>query len=423
MMANENEEMMVFKNAIECIIKFLKERSVPKEVYYFSPQLDLTKHAWHLGIKSKTIYSGIIEFLDEIQELEPVKRCLELMLEKDFPKHLEMRITDKEGRLVENPDYRPFLISEILGDLVDKYLNSYGFDFKEDNFKELYKEMTEYVYSKTRKLVVVSPLENFELCDINEVSINNYRVRELTEWEMQEFITHGYSLGYMFEIDFGSIKTKYCVETLLNVPKRQIPPLESYIEDFISVLRLFKPGYIEHGPILRYPKVWRTSWSMSLGRKSLDLSFPRYILSKEEVNSLSLLMEQYLNLKHHFPNQVRLAIRWFNKSYQETDIMDKLLDLAIALEVLFGSSDRLDLYIPRFIGSNREEKSRLNKDIGQLRKIRGSIVHSGFSEIDKEYISVIENTLRRCVLKIINALYSGSTYESIMSNIKESLLG
>ncbi len=426
-MANENRDVMIFRNAVESIIGFLKERSKPKEVYYLSPQFDLTKYTWHLGINIGTIYPSIREFFDEVKELEPVKKCLELMLERDFPKHLEMRIVDREGKLVENPDYKPFLMREILGVLVDKYLSSYGFDFKEEKFRELYNEMAEYVYSKTGKLVVVSPLENFELQDANEVSIGNYRVRELTEWEMQKFITNGYPLGHMFVIDFGSIETKYCVETLLNVPKTHIPPLdipplESYVEDFISALRLFKPGYVEHGPILYYPKVWRISWGMSLRRKSLGLAFSRYVLSKESVDPLSSLMEQYLKLKHQLPNQVKFAIRWFNKSYQEADMMDKLLDLAIALEVLFGSSDRLDLYIPRFIGSNKEEKMKLSKDVKQLREIRGSIVHTGFSKIDREYVSVIENIFRGCLLKFINKLSSGFTYESIMNNIRESLI-
>jgi len=234
------------------------------------------------------------------------------MLEKEFPKHLEMRITDEKGKPVENPDYKPFLITEILGALVNRYLEYHGFEFVGEKFKKLYDEMTEYVYSKTRKLIVVSPLQNFELKDVNEILISNYRVRELTDWEMQEFISHGYSFGNVFGFgsDFGIIKEKYCVETVVNTPKRHTPPLNQYIEDFITVLRLFKHGNVEHEFILHYPKVWKTFWGMSGASEDRgSILAPQYVLTKEDENSLTLLMKQYLELKYKFPNPIKFAIR------------------------------------------------------------------------------------------------------------------
>jgi hypothetical protein len=272
------------------------------------------------------------------------------MLEKEFPKHLEMRITDEKGKPVENPDYKPFLITEILGALVNRYLEYHGFEFVGEKFKKLYDEMTECVYSKTRKLIVVSPLQNFELKDVNEILISNYRVRELTDWEMQEFISHGYSFGnvFVFGSDFGIIKEKYCVETVVNTPKRHTPPLNQYIEDFITVLRLFKHGNVEHEFILHYPKVWKTFWGMSGASEDRgSILAPQYVLTKEDENSLTLLMKQYLELKYKFPNPIKFAIRWFNKSYRETDPMDRLLDLAIALEVLFGAGDSFESMLER----------------------------------------------------------------------------
>lgn len=410
-----------FKNAVESIIKLIQERATTRNVCYLAPQFDFSKNTWQLEIKSKIVCPSITEFREECEKLEPVKKCLDLMLERNFPEYLEMRIVDSSGKPVENPDYRSFLMAEILGTLVNKYLEIYGFEFREEEFKKLYDEMVEYVYSKGRELVIVSPLENFELRDTTECSIGKYKIRELSEWEMQELIKHGYPLGFIFGPDFGSIETRYCAETIINVPRRHTPSLEPYIEDFVTVLRLFKHENVEHGCILHYPKIWRTSWGMSFGYRSRLHVFPKYILSKDDIPSLNSFAQRFFDVKNQLPNSVKFAMRWFNKSYREYDTLDRLLDLAIALEVLFSTSDRLDLYIPHFIGSNKEEKIKLNKDIKELRDKRGSIVHSGYSKVEQGFVENIKNIFRLCMLKFIDLL-PNTTYKEILEDIRNRII-
>ncbi|MEM3833316.1 MAG: HEPN domain-containing protein [Thermoprotei archaeon] len=417
---NESSDILVFGDAVKSIIQLLRERGEVKNVYYLAPQI--VGYRWRLDIKIKTIYPRVIEFFEECMNLESVKKCLNLMLERNFPEHLEMTIVDSSGKPVENPDYKPFLMTEILGTLVNRYLESYGFDFNEEKFKKLYDEMVKHVYSKGRELVIVSPLENFELQGVNEASIGEYKVRELNEWELKELINYGYPLGWEFRPEFGDIEIRYCVEITVNVPKRSLSPPEPYIEDFVTMLRLFKRGSVKHGYILHYPKIWRTSWGASLGGYIDRFHiFTNYILTEEDITPLSLFVQQFLKVKNQFPNPMKFAIRWFNKSYREVEALDKLLDLAIALEVLFGTSDRLDLYVPHFIGSNKEERERLNKDIRKLREIRGSIVHSGYYKVEQEFIDKIEDIFRACISKFINLLPS-LTYEKIIENIRISLL-
>lgn len=85
------------------------------------------------------------------------------------------------------------------------------------------------------------------------------------------------------------------------------------------------------------------------------------------------------------------------KSYEEKEILDRILDLAIALEVLFSASARLDL--PHFIGSTENERLMFNDKIRKLREIRDKIVHSGYCEVSYDFVNQIENIFRLSIQK------------------------
>jgi len=121
-----------------------------------------------------------------------------------------MRIVDIKGKPVENPNYEPLLVRE-LGILVDRYIELYGFEFQDERLDVLCKETFEYVYSKHRELVIVAPLENFELKDIDQVLFNGCKIRKLLEWEVEQFIELGYPPGSTFAGWSGFIYNIYTV--------------------------------------------------------------------------------------------------------------------------------------------------------------------------------------------------------------------
>jgi len=420
-MSNKDKDVSIFREAVKSIIEIMKNASKPTIIYDTIPQINLNKQEWSLKERAKTVYPNVIEFYNEIAHLQSVKKCLDLMIERDFPKYLEMIITDNDGKLVGNPDYKSFLMSEILGNFVNMYLDAYGFEVIEENFKKLYNDMIAYVYSKYREAVIVSPLNNFEMQNLDEFIIDEYKVRKLTEWEMIELIENGYKLGFIFTPTWGSIETMYCVERILQFPKRHTHPLEPYLSDFITLLRLSKSGVVGHYVILHYSKTWRTSWSISGPSQDVPISSPSYILKKSDIQPLTLFWGQFNKVKNYFPNNMKFALRWFNKSYEELETYDKLLDLAIALEVLFGSSSRLDLYVSHFIGLNKDEKIELNRIIVELRKKRGAIVHSGYCSVEHDFVIMLEDIFRRSIQKFISLL-NDSSYKEIIRDIKTSIL-
>jgi len=416
-----DEIRAVFRECLKSILEIIQKHGKIQTYYDYVPKIDFHNRTWHLELECRNIYPHLLQFEDELMKLPVVEKCLALMVKEDFPKRLEMEIVDKNGRPIQNPNYGPFLMYEILGTMTAKYLEKYGFDFGEEKFEEIYKEMVSYVYSPKRELVLVSPLENFDLKDLEEFSIDGYKIRRLSEWEIKVLIGFGYSLGFIFTPYHGNIENIYCIEKVIEIPKRHVPPLQPYIEDFIIALRLFKNGVTGFNAILHYPKTWRTPWGISTSHRYMFRRPPRYVFERKDLEPFISFWNQFQKAKNHFPNNIKFSLRWFNKSYEEREVLDRLLDLAIALEVLFNTSDRLDLYLPHFIGSSKDEKIKINEDIKELRKIRGTLVHSGYCECEQEFVDLIENYYRLSMQKFLKLLPS-LKYESIIQKIKESML-
>jgi hypothetical protein len=187
-----DEIKIVFRDCIRSILEIIQKYGKVQTYYSYAPKIDLLNRSWHLALEQKNIYPHLFEFENELMKLPAVKKCLDLMLKEDFPKRLEMKIVDKNGKPVQNPNYEPSLMYEILGTMTAKYLEKYGYEFNEEKFEEIYEEMISYVYSPERELVLVSPLENFDLKDLDEFSVDEYKVRKLNEQEMKILISFGY---------------------------------------------------------------------------------------------------------------------------------------------------------------------------------------------------------------------------------------
>ena len=419
-MVSEGEDIEVFKEAVRSILEVIKSKSKPTKTYSSNIEIDLTNRTWWIDFEIKTRLPSVVQFYDDIMMLESVRDCLDLMLRREFPKRLEIRVMNSKGESVENPDYRPFLVAEILGTFVNKYIDLYGLTFVDECFKELYDELMAHVYSEKRENIVVSPLRNFELDGIEEASIGEYKIRKLTEWETKQLIALGETLGTAFSADFGEIEHVYCVWRMVKTDKRR-NPVELHLPDFITVLRLLKPGAVGQGSVLHYPRIWRTSWGLSSSDQHNCRLGRKYTINKADIKSLRLLWKQFSGLRGSLPNNVKFALRWFNKSYEELDNSDRFLDLAIALEVLFGTSERLDLYVPHFIGSGKKEKLELNTTISSLRKARGAIVHSGHSAIAPELADKTEEIFRLSIKKCFR-LINKISYDEIIGSIRSKIL-
>ncbi|MCC6004907.1 MAG: hypothetical protein LM590_11265 [Thermofilum sp.] len=355
-----------------------------------------------------------------------VERCVEVMLREDFPRRTGMKIVDKDGRPVEKPDYRPFLIGDILVPLMFKYIEKYGLEFNEECFKRVYEELVEYVYASKLTYFIVAPLENFELNNVEEVVIGKYKIRRLEEEEIKTLlrIGRGQILGPSF-LHTGFLKNIYCIERRVDIPRGENLDMPAYfrdMENFVTALRLFKHGAVGYSALLYYPKAWRTYIATNLLDRAI-YAFSKYVLDASDIEHFKLFWKAFEKAMNLLPSNIKFSLKWFNKSYLELDEVDRLLDLAIALESLFQTGERLDLYVARFIGKDSEERRKMHKDMVELRRLRGAIVHKGYHEVEREFVNRVEDYYRRSARKFIELLSEGKmSHEDVVESIKDALL-
>ena len=430
--ASSNEMELAFKECLKSLLRFARERNLFSLTNGIAPIIDLSKKVWQLGPRSRWDFSKhiLIELIEGHIKLPEVEKCVEVMLREDFPRRISMKIVDKDGRPVERPDYRPFLISDIVLLLLFKYVAKCGLEFNEECFKSIYEELVEYVYSPKVTYIIVVPLENFELHNAEEVVMGEYKIRRLKEEEIETLLHMGgaRTLGVSF-LYTGFLENIYCIERRVNVPKEESLNMSTYLEgvdNLITALRLFMHGNVGRSMYLHYPKwtIYRAyGTSGLLSRATRAFSNSKYVLDASDIEhfkSFWIVFERAVNL---LPSNMKFSLKWFNKSYLEPDDVDRLLDLAIALESLFQTGDRLDLYVARFIGKDLEERRKIYKDAHELRRVRGAIVHEGYYEAGREFVNRIEDYYRQSARKFIELLSKGKTrHEDIIKSIKESLL-
>ena len=139
------------------------------------------------------------------------------------------------------------------------------------------------------------------------------------------------------------------VESEISVPDKCDPQTEaeSKFESLEWLLRLFQPGDVS---------VRRHNWMWHYGAQGPKLTLffnfrpvkPQstalyercpYLLRDEDLNCLAAFFESHWDAFSKASDNFKTALRRFNSSYEKRDLADRLLDLVIALDALFGDGE------------------------------------------------------------------------------------
>jgi len=254
----------------------------------------------------------------------------------------------------------------ILLRLAYEYIKEFGCEFNEQKFKGLFDELLSGE--------IIAVLENFELEGAEEVTINKFRIRKLSEEEIKQIIRLGYAdRGLVVKPDLGIIQNMWCVEA------------QSDVGEFLSVLRLFKRGYVSSSIILKIGK--RFSYLLTRGYRVHSQGL-KYTLKLDEVNSLRQLWNLYKRVKDKLPQELKIALKWFNNSYEEVKVERRILDLAIAFETMF-KDHHYDFLAQKLISSSSLKKEEMVNPLEKLRTERNYIVHQGRSNLRLEELEAV----------------------------------
>jgi len=371
-----SEAFTTFANAVKTIVEHLCKHQATLD---FEPQIE--SKVWQLVpvIKLSKLK------LEGLKGHEAVKKCLDFMLHEGFPKRPECDT---------NCDFL------ILLRLAYEYIKEFGCEFNEQKFKGLFDELLSGE--------IIAVLENFELEGAEELTIDKFRIRKLSEWEIKQIIRLGYanSLGIVVKPDLGIIQNIWCVEA------------QSDVGEFLSVLRLFKRGYVSSSIMLKMGK----GFSYLLTRSHLESSQSlKYTLKLDEVDRLRQLWNLYKRVKDKLPQELKIALRWFNKSYEEVEVENRVLDLAIAFETMF-KDHRYNFLAQKLISSGSLKKEEIVKHLEKLRTERNFIVHQGRSNLRLEGLEAVhlnaEEIFREFYRWFLEQIDEGKDYYEIIDKAK-----
>lgn len=200
------------------------------------------------------------------------------------------------------------------------------------------------------------------------------------------------------------------------------------IEDVITALRLHQHQYVGRGNIIS----WNTNLTRSrsfrqervdsnviLLRTSLPPELPPYILKETDYDSVRSIYHLLRNSP--VKEKLRIALSRFNASYQRNDAHERIIDLIVVLESLFGEETvgqstevgyRLRMRAARYLGDNLTDRRRIKDFISRVYEVRSKIIHGSARDAEnlsqrrfgKPAIDVlydIEGYARKAIKKIL----------------------
>ena len=135
--------------------------------------------------------------------------------------------------------------------------------------------------------------------------------------------------------------------------------------------------------------------------------------SEETVEFATNLYWARKNLTRETAARLNVTIDRWIRSYEDMFLVDKFIDLGIALESLYldGIRDelrfRLALHAAWHLGTNSAEKERLVRDFREVYDLRSRAVHTGSVEDTKTARGVLSRAQEYCRWAIINIISRG----------------
>ena len=414
------------KNAIIASLNYLKEKADENEIHkinYGDFIVNLENKEWIMSVKQKYFYLPLIKkYRGELLNLTEIKSCIEFITKNEL-----------------------YETNQVYEEIIERFLILYldtnqNFEFDNTIFEKLYDKLEEYL-STDGKYIIVTPLYNFELEDVDYINLddeNSISIRKLTEEEVKMLLCMGYLKDYSLEyllfrnipntLHGGYIETVWCIEYGENFMKKSLVDFESEIHKIITALRLFKAGSVSCSEILVYQKTtWRDldeiSFCLSMSSK-IGRDANKYELTKEDVENLREFWNHFKSFDIKEYPFLYVAIRRFNFSYERALTEDKIIDFMIAFEALYFPDEktelnyRLALRCAYFLGKDESERQKIFELLKNAYDIRSKIVHG--KDLQSKSVKKALNKLGLNSLKdLFEEVVKEEDFDKLIENLRK----
>jgi len=364
-------------------------------------------------------------------------------------KLLEIYSDENNIKALLNKAFNRYLINLILSEKTGFHLRL---------AKNLYKRWYKEIYSKEFDYIVLSPLLNFEIN--KKIKIGDFELYPIKksglflELEGQVYKMLGYNkikklkyfgdfpqYYYSFFSRGSAIRLKRKVkkpEDFYSVGRSHFPEYEDFkkdIENFLCILRLFKEGDTRiENYFTSTTSIFQPDFVSYSGGIVYYGGYQYALVDKGEIRRFRYFykkISKHLKKNTLISNQLKIAIEYFNSSFNKLKVHEKLIDLLIALDALVGTAQettyRTAIRTASLISKDRSKRITTYNNVLDYLTLRGKLIHGKISPSDNKYTSkieeakkFIENQVRLIILLFLSK--SGILNKKYIDKLEENLV-
>jgi Apea-like HEPN len=323
----------------------------------------------------------------------------------------------------------------------------------DEKFSEFFAEFSDFTYKEPFKAVVYSHIFNFTT-ESDTLEFGDLKIQRL-DMASRSRVLNDDSIFYLLH-PHNNIGEHFIVSNTTDLIENDWDwQIQERIkaEDFARLFQYFKDGviHINYSTVYFYPEWINPIRNGGIFFYGEQRRFPHGDGSKlYTFNNVEYeIMVDWLNLyqspdvvgkfdletekKNKLGKKIELAGTYFESSHTQKEDVRKLIDLAIALELIFHPHNKdeisfqLSQLAAQFLGENPEERTEIFDEIKLMYTKRSNIFHGNQEQQEKKPVNSEEierwsSLIRKSLLKMIVLYMRGEeSHDTIIKQIRQSL--
>lgn len=376
-------------------------------------------------------YPSILNQIDnkKLENLKEVQESINQFVDSKEGQDYVKKYTTSDGKpVVERKAQSSIIWRGLLLIFLDYYLKENQLSFDREKFDILFNELESFL-NGTANFRHYVPLFNFD-SDLEKIELGNVTIRQLNAEEFKRIFGLTKEQFYLSAMSIGIFTTllpvtkDYVIELVTKDGNDK--NLENIAVSLDYVFSLFKSQFLEIRGLVTLPPKFNVSTRSGRSWQSFGGGFQRCTLNNVELEKFKKLFLAYEQTQR--PSNFEKAIKRFNSALKERDIEDKIIDLAITLEHLFGDPDKEDTsYKLRkraalLLAQDIKEHDKIVDLIKKAYEYRSSIVHGNNPKpLAQDDLDSLIEVIRKSLCVYLSLLPELKNIKGIINQLEKSV--
>lgn len=366
---------------------------------------------------------------EKLESLKEVQEAIQNFVDSKVGQDYVKSYSKSDGKpIVDHKSKAEIIWRGLLLVFIDYYLKENQLLFDEKKFNILFNELDSFL-SGTANFRHYVPLFNFN-SDLEKIEFGNIIIRQVKGEEFKKIFglsEDQFHLSAMNTVIFTNLfpgMKNYVMELVTKDVNDKNLEEEAISLDY--VFSLFKSQFLGMRAIVTVPPKFNITTRSARSLEFIVGAFQQCLLNNDELERFRKLWETYEQTTK--PNNFVKAIKRFNSALKERDIEDKVIDLTITLEHLFGDPDKEDTtYKLRkraalLLAHDISEHDKIVGLIGKTYKYRSAIVHGNNPiPLTQDELNNLIEIIRKSLCVFLSLLPMFKNIKGIISQLEKSV--